>query len=101
MLESSLLHKLVANLMKAQTDPECLAPEIETFLSAFHHAPQGATRTFPEPIFDLLADLAMDLEYYVADPKARAEDPAYFGDEKALEKIESALSGLKSLGIEA
>jgi len=101
MLESSLLHKLVANLVQAQTDPKCLASEIDMFLSTFHQAPKGATRAFPEAVLDLLADLAMELEYYVADPRARAEDPAYFGDERALEKIESALSGLKSLGIEA
>lgn len=56
---------------------------------------------FTKPFFDLLADLAMDLEYYVADPRARAEDPAYFGDLAANEKIESALRGLKNLGIEA
>lgn len=62
---------------------------------------QGATRAFPEAVFDLLANLAMDLEYYVADPRARAEDPAYFGDAAANEKIESALRGPKNLGIEA
>ncbi len=99
-MEIPLLKKLVTNLINAQRDTRVLASEIETFLSSFYHASEDEEASFPKPIFDVLADLAMELEHYVSDPKARAEDPSYFGDEKAIEKNESALSGLKNLGID-
>jgi hypothetical protein len=99
-MEIPLLKKLVANLVNAQRDPKFLASEIEKFSSTFYHAPEDEDAAFPKPIFDVLADLAMDLEHYVADPKARAEDPSYFGDEKAMEKIKAALKRLKDLGID-
>ena len=41
---------------------------------------------------ETLGDLAYDLEYYVADPIARAEDPSYFGEERAIEEINNALA---------
>lgn len=99
-MELPLLKKLVANLVNTQRDPKLLASEIEKFLSDFRQSPENETRAFPEAIFDVLADLAMDLEYYVADPKARAEDASYFGDEMAMEQITAALRGLKDLGID-
>ena len=40
---------------------------------------------------EVLRDLAYDLEYFVADPKARAEDTSYFGPERARSEIEAAL----------
>ena len=40
---------------------------------------------------DAARDLAYDLEYYVSDPKDRAADSAYFGEERAIAEIRSAL----------
>lgn len=98
-MESSLLSILVGNLVGAQKDSRTLSGQVESFLWTFRKAPKGVKASLPDAVFNVLADLAMDLEYYVHDPNARAEDPSYFGDEKALEKINSALVKLQNLGI--
>ena len=36
---------------------------------------------------DIASELAHDLEYYVPDPVMRAEDPAYYGDEELLRRV--------------
>jgi hypothetical protein len=42
----------------------------------------------------VLRELALDLSYFVADPRNRAEDPSYFGPERAVTEIEEALERL-------
>lgn len=49
--------------------------------------------------WEVLADLAHDLEFYEPDPKAREEDPSFYGDERLQEEIRTALARLKDLGI--
>ena|SRR5712664_3132008 len=48
-------------------------------------------------ILDILRDLAHDLDYFEADPSLRAEDNAFFDEEKLKAEIESALNNIKSL----
>jgi len=52
----------------------------------------------PEPVQDILTDLAYDLDYYEPDPRARQESPSFYGPKRAVELIESALSELRSAG---
>ena len=43
-------------------------------------------------ILDILRDLAHDLDYFEGDPSLRAEDNAFFDEEKLKAEIESALN---------
>lgn len=45
-----------------------------------------------DPVMEALRDLAYDLEYYVADPKVRAEDPSFYGEARLEQEIKNLLS---------
>jgi hypothetical protein len=55
----------------------------------------GASEPEPEA-WAILRDLAHDLDFFVADEKARAEDPSYFGEDRARAEIRGALDRLRS-----
>lgn len=50
--------------------------------------------------YDILADLAVDLDYFEPDPFRRVESASYYGDERLEEEIRTALRRLANLGIE-
>jgi hypothetical protein len=80
--------ELVGLLREAVAEPARLAmlvPKVQDLvwhsaISFPSQAAEAATR-----------DLANDLDYYVSDPKHRAEDSSYFGEDRAVEEIRSAL----------
>jgi len=45
--------------------------------------------------WDVLTQLAMDLEYYVVDERHRSEDPSYYGDERLIVEIEDAVQKIQ------
>ncbi len=45
---------------------------------------------------DILGDLAYDLDFFVANPERRREDPSYYGEDRALEQIRTALTALRA-----
>ena len=45
---------------------------------------------------ETMRDLAYDLDFYVADSKQRAEDSSYFGEERALAEIRSAIAAVQT-----
>ncbi len=47
--------------------------------------------------WEILRDLAYDLDYYVSDSKLRAEDPSYYGEDRAMAEIRSARNRLKEI----
>ncbi len=69
--------------------------------------PLGQVRAFQEAVWetpetdddasawDLLIDLATDMEYYVPDPELRREHPSYFGDDRLIEEIQATLEKLE------
>jgi hypothetical protein len=44
--------------------------------------------------WDILNELAHDLEFYVPDPSDRREDPSYFGEERLEREVLEALTKL-------
>jgi hypothetical protein len=54
--------------------------------------PQGAE-------WDLLVDLAYDLDYYEPNPRLRREDPTFFGDEWLEDEVRTCLTKLRQLGV--
>jgi hypothetical protein len=48
--------------------------------------------SFPsETAEEAAGDLAYDLDYYEPDPRVRAEDSSFFGEDRAVAEIRSAL----------
>jgi hypothetical protein len=55
------------------------------------------TKTSLGSVGAALRDLAYDLEYFVADPSARAQDASYFGPEKASAMVADASRKVEEL----
>jgi hypothetical protein len=49
--------------------------------------------------YDILADLAYDLDFFEPDPFLRVESTSYYGRERLEEEIRTALRRLADLGI--
>jgi hypothetical protein len=45
----------------------------------------------------ILSDLAYDLDFYVPDPKLKAEDQSYYDKDRALEELKTARHKLHNL----
>jgi hypothetical protein len=45
----------------------------------------------------ILRDLAYDLDYYEPDPRKRAEDPSFYGEDRLEREIRGALERLKEM----
>jgi hypothetical protein len=44
--------------------------------------------------WDVMSQLALDLDYYESDPEWRREDASYYGDERLTEEIREAMGKL-------
>jgi len=67
------------------------APErLEVLIPKLQETIRNVESDAESPGLEILYDLAYDLEYYVADPDWRKEDPSYYGPERALEEIQLA-----------
>ena len=89
--------QVIAALSEATSDPGRI-PLAFRDLYGFTLVEEGGFSRLSESVQDILADLAFDLDYYEPDPKARQEDPSFYGPSRAVEVIESALSRLRSEG---
>jgi len=80
--------QVLALLRNAVAHPATLPSLVPQFQELVWHSEMR----FPnEPAQRATRDLAYDLEYYVPDPRRGAEDPLYFGEERAVAEIRSAL----------
>ena len=53
-----------------------------------------------DPVWELLGDLSVDLDYYEPDEKARREDPSFYGEERLEELIDQAFARFQALGVQ-
>jgi hypothetical protein len=86
------LQDIVAVLVDALLHPKERKRLIHDFQKLIWSKPQPVME---ERILEVLRDLAYDLDFYEPDPKKRAEDGSYYGDDRAVEEVESALDKLK------
>jgi hypothetical protein len=61
---------------------------------------QGQERSIDKDTYNVLADLAYDLDFYEPDPVLRKEDATYYGQERLEREVKAALRRLADLGIE-
>lgn len=87
---------LVGLLEDVLGDPATIEERIKHFQDAVWSLPESTTLG-GQDVRELLRTLAYDLDFFVADPRARAEDPSYFGVEQALGEIRDALEKLRRL----
>ena len=80
--------ELVGLLREAIAEPAKLPMLVPKFQDLVWHS----SVSFPSRVAeDAARDLAYDLEYYVADSKSRAQDSSFFGEDRAVQEIRSAL----------
>ena len=86
---SDLLALLEEILSSPVTRQECIK-KFQDYV--FHHGEpiQGANSSQ----WDVLNELAMDLDYYEPDTAMRREDPTFYGDERLEREIQEALNKL-------
>ena len=85
--------QLLDLLQEAVAEPAKLPTLIPKFQDLVWHSKIA----YPSELADeTMGELAYDLDYYEADPKYRAEDPSFFGEERALAEIRSALAAIES-----
>ena len=96
-MDNPSLEILIELLNEALAHPGRRQESIEKFqASMWKKPPYTAPAAW---IQEILGDLAYDLDFYEPDLESRQEDPSYFGDDQAEEKIRSALLKLKAGGI--
>jgi hypothetical protein len=79
-------------LRNALTLPESLWASIEHFLRTYWTVDRPSE--IDGRAWDILGDLATDLEYYEPNPEWRRESTSFYGDERAQAEIRSALQRL-------
>ena len=87
------IDELVGLLQEALQQPDGLAQNIRQFQDDVWHRSAAEDNA----MWDVLADLAYDLEYFVPDETMRQEDPSYYGPDRAVREIRDALEKLSKL----
>jgi len=93
------LEKLIGFLAKALSDPLSRKESVDEFLLCYLNNELDIRRSIGQIAFDILAELAYDLNFFVADPVLRMEDSDYYGDERLVKEIKAALRGLSQAGV--
>ena len=88
--------ELIQILKNTIERPVSLVKNIERFQTIVWHSEHGELGGSPKEQ-EVLGELAYDLDFYVANKKDRAEDPSYFGEDKAIDKIRQALINLDKI----
>jgi hypothetical protein len=91
------IDQILGLLSKILRDPPSRKETVREFEQYYDRtAVRGSIR---REVLDILDELAYDLNFYVADPASRAQDPGYYGDERLMREIESTLRLLSQVGV--
>ena len=88
------LEDYIAPLRATLARPELLRSAVGRFLDVYWPAERPAE--IGERAWEILGDLALDLEYYEPNPEWRREDKSFYGDERAVAEIRAALERLSN-----
>ncbi len=81
---------LLVQTAEEQRERDRRIREFQDFVFDSANPPAG----FSEGDWEILADLAYDLDFYESDPGKRREDPSYYGDERLVRDIRESLAKL-------
>jgi hypothetical protein len=90
------LDAMLALLVKALREPTNRTTAVERFQSLVWESPKGE---IAQGAYDVFADLAYDLNFFVADPAHRAEDSSYYGDGRLEREIRETFERLAERGV--
>ena len=91
------LEKLLGLLSQALSDPLSRKASVNEFLLCYFNGEKDIQRSVGQNATDILDELAFDLNFFVADPARRTEDPSYYGDERLISEINAALRRLSQV----
>jgi len=97
--------KLIPLLQSALTEPSKREDAISQFQNAVLGCPEPV-HLIPETlgsrkdaIWEILGDLAWDLDFYEENPSWRRQDPSYYGEERLAQEILDAFEKLRKKGV--
>ena len=90
-MKDQKLQELIVLLTSALNQPEHRMKFIKEFQEKVWDASEDMTMS---PQWDTLTELAYDLDFYEPDPVLRAEDHSYYGEERLIKEIQTALEKL-------
>jgi hypothetical protein len=93
------LEKTLGYLVKASRCPPSRKENVDAFLQYFFRNQSALVPLIGRNAVDIVDELAYDLTYFVADPKLRAEDPSYYGDERLIREIQETFYRLSKVGV--
>lgn len=88
-------HQIIEQLRGATLEPAKLPEAISAFQTMVWNSDDWASH-YTSDAAEVLRDLAHDLDFYVPDAQIRAEDPAYYGADRAIEEITTALGRIEA-----
>ena len=71
--------------------------ELDTLIGQFQQTVWNAPHGKEDKAWEVLGDLAYDLDFYEPDPVKKAEDYSFYGKERAVEEIQRARDKLIEL----
>jgi hypothetical protein len=90
------LQRIVGLLTEALREPLCRKEKISQFRAAVW---SGLDPAIPDPVREVLRDLAYDLDYFEPDPYVRAEDATLYGHRRLELEIQEGLNKLRATGV--
>lgn len=95
---TTTLQTLITIISSALHRPDDRKQLIDKFQQMIRDAPDDISESWE---WDILRELAYDLDFYEADPNVRSEDASYYGDVRLEEVIRGALRkfGLSGRGL--
>ena len=91
------LDQVIHRLRQAILEPGQIVPAFKE-LEALVYNDEAEFQQLPEQTQEVLADLALDLDYFEPNEQWRREDPSFYGPDRAVEEIRSALARLGTQG---
>lgn len=95
-MTTTSFQSLLAILLDALRHPDQRTKLIREFQQTIWNTSQNLGASWA---WEVLRDLAYDLDFYEPDKNVRSEDPSFFGDARAEQEIRLALKKLKDGGI--
>jgi len=91
------MNDLINLIEKILSDKENRINLIKDFQQKISNINIEKNENFKNDIFEILNELAYDMDFYESNPKFRKEDPSYYGEERLRLEIKEALEKIHKL----
>lgn len=95
------LELLIEVLREALADSNKRPERIKRFQQLVWDTREDEIASGEQQIWDILNDLAVDLDYYEPNEEWRRESPSFFGDEEVCQRILAAIAKVESVDSES